>query len=254
MSRVKLLLTVLLQVVALQIVVGTAAAQAQEFRSGPEQVHLLELYTSEGCSSCPPADRWLAAKTQAPELWIEFVPVAFHVDYWDYIGWEDRFASAQYSQRQRQYAREYSEPTVYTPGVRYGGYEWRAWRGATRPTLQAESVGELKLSADENGKVQASFAPSATIEGDYRLNLAVLGMDLQTAVKRGENRGKQLEHQFVVLALSSSDATLSKDGVVRWQGALPKHDIAAQQYALAAWVSSTESLRPIQALGGELPQ
>ena len=88
---------------------------AQVFESSEKPTALVELYTSEGCSSCPPADRWLSSLKDDEGLWKEFVPLAFHVDYWDYIGWEDRFADKQYSQRQRRYAHEFSEPTVYTP-------------------------------------------------------------------------------------------------------------------------------------------
>ncbi len=76
-----------------------------QFTSPETRVTLLELYTSEGCSSCPPADRWLSGLRDDPRLWREVVPVAFHVDYWDAIGWPDRFASAAHSERQRTYAR-----------------------------------------------------------------------------------------------------------------------------------------------------
>ncbi len=70
-----------------------ASADTLHLASGDTRVNLLELYTSEGCSSCPPADRWLSGLRQDPRLWRQLVPVAFHVDYWDGIGWPDRFAS-----------------------------------------------------------------------------------------------------------------------------------------------------------------
>lgn len=106
---------------------ATTYAGDYRFSSGEKQTALLELYTSEGCSSCPPADRWLSSLKSKEGLWEEFIPIALHVDYWDYIGWQDRFASKQYSQRQRQYAREQSLKTVYTPGFVYNGKEWRNW-------------------------------------------------------------------------------------------------------------------------------
>lgn len=96
--------------------------------SPPERVALLELYTSEGCSSCPPADRWLSELKTNNELWTRVVPVAFHVDYWDYLGWPDRFAAASFSNRQREYALQGAVSTVYTPGLIYNGSEWRDWR------------------------------------------------------------------------------------------------------------------------------
>ena len=76
------------------------AAGTLSAKSPAEQVGLLELYTSEGCSSCPPADRWLSKLKGEPKLWRNIIPLAFHVDYWDYIGWEDRFASPAYTARQ----------------------------------------------------------------------------------------------------------------------------------------------------------
>src|SRR5881394_2772067 len=85
-----------------------AAVNAQHtsftFQSSGEQVALLELYTSEGCSSCPPAETWLSRLKESPKLWKDFVPVAFHVDYWDYLGWKDPFAAKVYTERQHEYA------------------------------------------------------------------------------------------------------------------------------------------------------
>ena len=96
-------------------------AENLSYESSAKRTELLELYTSEGCSSCPPADRWLSKLLQDQALWTAFIPVAFHVDYWDYIGWKDRFARSTYSQRQRRYAREQSLRTVYTPGFILNG-------------------------------------------------------------------------------------------------------------------------------------
>ncbi|MCB1738986.1 MAG: DUF1223 domain-containing protein, partial [Gammaproteobacteria bacterium] len=114
---------------------GSAQPQSIHVNSGPRQVALLELFTSEGCSSCPPADRWLSGLIDDPRLWRELVPVAFHVDYWDYLGWPDRFASREFSRRQRDHARSGGLSQVYTPGVVLNGAEWRGWhRGRPLPT------------------------------------------------------------------------------------------------------------------------
>ena len=98
--------------------------------SPPTQVDLIELYTSEGCSSCPPADRWVSSLQDEPGLWRDFIPLAFHVDYWDYIGWVDRFASPAFTARQYRYAAQQSMRTVYTPGFFNNGKEWR-WRSSS---------------------------------------------------------------------------------------------------------------------------
>lgn len=226
---------------------------AQQFSSGEKQVPLIELYTSEGCSSCPPADRWMSKLTAHEDLWSGFVPLALHVDYWDYIGWKDPFASREYSQRQRQIAAENKERTVYTPGVRKAGDEWRSWRLWGKPTLDdAPLVGDLNLDINDSGQFRASFKQPETTarlnESGLQLNVAVLGLGLSTEVKRGENSGKTLEHDFVVLGLSRFSSAEKRN----WTGTIVKPEINAQRYALAAWLSEKGRTRPIQSTGGYL--
>lgn len=97
----------LLKYSSASILIGTAllagTVSAKEFSSGVQATDVLELYTSEGCSSCPRADRWLSSLVDKQGVFKDFVPMAFHVDYWDYIGWKDRFANAEFSQRQRRH-------------------------------------------------------------------------------------------------------------------------------------------------------
>jgi len=221
---------------------------AQEFSSSEEQVPLIELYTSEGCSSCPPADKWMSTLKAHESLWSGFVPVALHVDYWDYIGWKDPFASREYSQRQRQIAAENNERTVYTPGVRKAGEEWRTWRLWGAPTDDdAPVVGKLEVSVDQEGGFNARF-DSKAVGDDLQLNMAVLGLGLSTDVKRGENRGKTLDHDFVVLSLSRFSSAQSNS----WSGLIEQPSIEASQYAIAAWVSKKGHTKPVQATGGYL--
>ena len=92
------------------------AASAADFTSRVEQVPVVELFTSQGCSSCPPADARLGKLKDHPGLWKEFVPLAFHVDYWDYIGWKDRFAETRNGSRQRAYRDSGRVRSIYTPG------------------------------------------------------------------------------------------------------------------------------------------
>lgn len=223
-------------------------ALAQQFTSSEEQVPLIELYTSEGCSSCPPADKWMSTLKAHESLWSGFVPVALHVDYWDYIGWDDPFASREYSQRQRQIAAEYQERTVYTPGVRKAGEEWRSWRLWGAPTDDdAPVVGKLEVSVDQAGKFNATF-DSKALSDDLQLNVAVLGLGLSTEVKRGENSGKTLDHDFVVLGLSRFSSAQANT----WSGSIEQPETDASQYAIAAWVSEKGRTTPVQATGGYL--
>src|ERR1035437_6145664 len=102
-----------------------SAAEPARFTSGPAHVALVELYTSEGCSSCLPAERWLAARRDDPGLWRDFVPVAFHVDYWNQLGWPDRFSTSEFTQRQYAIAAGWTSNSVYTPCFVRDGAEWR---------------------------------------------------------------------------------------------------------------------------------
>ena len=125
---------------------GVATAEDLEFSSGSERATILELYTSEGCSSCPPADRWLSQLKSDPGLWRDVIPLAFHVDYWDYIGWKDEFAREEYSARQRRYAWEGNANSVYTPGMFRNGTEWRGWWRGELPVAAKEPAGRLSVA------------------------------------------------------------------------------------------------------------
>ena len=235
------------------LVVGLAPAVAQsvQLESPGPRVSLLELYTSEGCSSCPPADRWISTLRDDPRLWREVVPVAFHVDYWDYIGWNDRFASSIYSDRQREYALRRHVSTVYTPGFVLAGKEWRSW--FVRPTLRLdtrEHAGRLRLSVDgQQGAIE--FTPPATASAQLEAHVAILGFDLQTHVKAGENHGRTLEHDFVVLGYRSVETTRQASAHVA-SFPLPSPKVASQRRAIAAWMGAPGDPRPIQAVGGWL--
>ncbi|MEP4485804.1 MAG: DUF1223 domain-containing protein [Halioglobus sp.] len=243
----------ILAVVALASLLFATIAPAQEqlrFSSGSAQATLLELYTSEGCSSCPPADRWYSTLLAHPRLWQSVVPVSFHVDYWNHLGWDDRFSKAEFSSRQRQYKREGNLKGVYTPGVVAAGHEWRNWRTAQLkiPTT-GEVVGVLSLDVSGAAFSAAFQSPSVPADASLTLNVAILGFGLQSPIKAGENRGKLLEHDFVVLGYQQY---VSQAG--QWQGEMPVAPLRsdASRVALAAWVSSDSRQQPLQALGGWL--
>lgn len=237
---------------ALALALSAASAFADvRLQSTDEKVSLLELFTSEGCNTCPPADIWLSGLKQDPRLWREVVPVAFHVDYWDYIGWPDRFASRDYSQRQRDHARNWGTGRVYTPGLVLDGEEWRGW--FSDPTLelaQARAVGSLQVDV-VGDRVTARFDPATRLPEEIELYVAVLGFDLSTQVKAGENRGRKLHHDFVVLGHGSIVLQLRGDSY-HAQLRLPETSAEAPRKALAAWVSERGDPRPLQALGGWL--
>lgn len=233
----------------------TATLQAEVIISSPDtRVSLLELYTSEGCSSCPPADEWVSKLKTHPELWKSLIPVAFHVDYWNYIGWEDRFSSPEYSSRQRRYAKSKNLKTVYTPGFLLNGQEWRSFFGLRKLSTESdEQVGKLKLKINDTDISVAYLPKQATANSDYVLNIAVLGFDIKTDVKSGENRNRELKHDFTVLGYKTIPLYKNDTGYAVMTE-LPDIIETAPRMAVSAWVNKENNLTPIQAAGGWLEQ
>ncbi len=230
---------------------GAAAAEATvRLSSAGNNVALVELFTSEGCSSCPPADRWLSGLKENARLWKDYVPVAFHVDYWDYIGWRDRFASATYSNRQRQYAREGGVSTVYTPGMFQNGREWRGWYRGELPGSDAASAGALNV-AITGDEVSVGYKAESHHDAKLIVHVAILGMGLESRVSAGENVGRTLKHDFVVLGLASTPLS-SAGNRYSAELELPQAGSPASRLAVAAWVSTADRQAPIQAVGGLL--
>jgi hypothetical protein len=194
-TAVSILLAASLQAVAEP---GLYQASSPDHRTA-----MLELYTSEGCSSCPPADQWIAGLKENDSV----VPLAFHVTYWDYIGWKDRFADERYDDRQRDIGRYNSSRTVYTPQFVLNGKDYRSYsrfsQDIGKVTNQPAPV-DLKVSASL-GLVQADVKLSANIEHspvkDIALYLAVYENNLASQVSDGENAGVKLHHDFVVRQL-----------------------------------------------------
>ena len=228
---------------------------AKEFTSKAEATDVLELYTSEGCSSCPPAERWLSTFKGKPEVFKDVIPMAFHVDYWDYIGWKDRFAKNEYSQRQRNYVVKGLSSQSYTPQLVANSTEWQRWhRGERQWKNNTKNVGVLSAKvSDDSARVLVKFNPRSTsiaASGSYVLNVAVLGMGLSTEVKAGENHGELLKHDFVVLNHSKQTVSSSPS---QWQVAMPSIPQAGQQQnAVAVWLSQPSNQQVIQAAGGYL--
>ncbi len=233
----------------LLIVAGATEMEGKEvtFESGRTRAHLLELFTSEGCSSCPPADAWFSKLKDEPGLWRDFVPIAFHVTYWDHLGWRDPFASKLWTARQHAYAARWKSSSVYTPGFVLNG---REWRDRAVPAGGKEDAGVLKITVADNDVVKASFAGTEAGSPRHELHVARLGFDLNTNVKAGENRGRKLLHDFVVLSLATTP--LKAEGTeLRVPPAMAKTP-AGSRAAIAAWVTKAGDLEPLQAVGGWL--
>lgn len=189
----------------LVLLLGSVSVHAAEcsIKSGMQQVALLELYTSEGCSSCPPADQWSGNLEQRGFGTDKVIPIALHVDYWDYIGWKDRFANPAYTSRQHSQASLNRSGFVYTPQVMLNGRDYRGWSNTrtfandiaaiNRNTPRAEI--ELKTGM-ENGLLSVNL--SARGPAKSAVYLALVEDGLSSDVKAGENNGAKLHHDHVV--------------------------------------------------------
>jgi hypothetical protein len=221
------------------------------FQSPVTQTALLELYTSEGCSSCPPAEAQLSRWKTSPWLWKNFVPVAFHVDYWDYLGWRDPWATAQFSDRQRAYAQQWRSDTVYTPGFVLNGREFRDWGRKEIPPPSDTTIGVLTATSTDLSHWQISFVPANSSGGEYEVHSAILASGLSSDVKAGENRGRRLNHDFVALTLATERLVRYGDSL---QGEIQFQSIPQSpgKLALAVWITRSGRLEPLQATGGRL--
>ena len=217
---------------------------------------LVELYTSEGCSSCPPAEAWLGKLVASPQLWTEIVPVAFHVDYWDNLGWTDRFASPAWTARQRAYAANWGNDSVYTPGVVLDGREWRQWAshaaGEWPPAAEkAADPGQLSIIVHDGKTAVVTYRTIDRPAAAREVSVALLGCDLTSSVKAGENRGQSLRHDFVALACVRQKLSSDKpEGSATFP--LPTPPAEAGRLALAAWVEEPGRAGIEQATGGWL--
>jgi len=176
--------------------------------SNGQQTAVVELYTSEGCSSCPSADKWLAALVEVPEDELDVLALAFHVDYWDYLGWKDRFGSPDYTSRQRYLGRANSQRTIYTPEFFVDGVEARGTRKVLdkiRTANKQEAAIQLKLSISKTSDSLQIELMSVTPEASEQPLLHryfVYENELMSNVTRGENSGERLFHQQVVRYMS----------------------------------------------------
>ncbi len=239
-------------VVAISLPVATAADSPPgtcKASSPATLTRVVELYTSEGCNSCPQADRWLSRMTPEVDARSNAVALAFHVDYWDRLGWKDRFASPAYTARQSQQQASNGAKFSYTPQVVLDGKDHKDWIN-TRLPLSAAAPAQAHISLTREGnQFSANVAPVAGGPTRLAAYWAVTELNHVTSVKAGENEGVTLKHDFVVREYKPVSA---------WSGKLdspttlsftpstasdPKH---ARQVNLV--VVDADTGRPVQAL------
>lgn len=210
-------------------------------RSGERIVPVVELYTSEGCSSCPPADRWLSTLKRDPGL----VALSFHVDYWDRLGWRDRFASPAFTQRQVEQRAVNGARYSYTPQVVVQGVDTRDWRALPLPArIEGRPVVDIALAGDAAGVVaQVGTRPGAPAR--LAAYWAVTEDAHRSAVTAGENAGEQLGHDDVVRELLPVPAW-SGPATLKFTPARPADP--AHPRAIKLVVIDAATGRPLQAV------
>jgi hypothetical protein len=186
-----------------------AAPAACKGASGARTAALVELYTSEGCSSCPPADRWLSGLAERGYAPSRVVPLSLHVDYWDYIGWKDPYGKREFSLRQRKLTQLQRMALVYTPQVMLQGRDFQAW-GSSEFEQEVAKINArparariaLEIRALHDGVLEAQADAQLldpAQQADAALYLATYENRLSSKVSAGENNGSVLRHDYVVL-------------------------------------------------------
>lgn len=236
-----------------------AAGAACAARSGERTVALVELYTSEGCSSCPPADRWLAATFADAAASARAIPLAFHVDYWDRLGWKDRFATAAYTERQYAEMRANGERFVYTPQVLVQGRDHPGWHAlslgaggavAAANARPARAGIALEVSPQPGGGLSVKARVQVAAAADRRgatTYVALVESGLASEVKAGENAGARLVHDHVVRNFRAG-AAVDASGAAATDVVLPWPDEAGSAATVVAFVQNPGTGEVLQAL------
>ena len=168
--------------------------------SGATITPVVELYTSEGCSSCPPADKW-ASSLKASAASGGVVVQAFHVGYWDYIGWVDRFASPAYTQRQRDIAAKNNLRSIYTPQAVLDGKDWPRWGSKPEGKDPARASIALKQLGADQFEASVTAVPALQAASSWSAYWTITEHGHNSKVSSGENKGEFLKHDFVVRQL-----------------------------------------------------
>jgi hypothetical protein len=217
--------------------------------SGTSNVALLELYSSESCSSCPPADQWISTFVSHKDLWSRFVPVVFHVDYWNHLDWKDELSSSDMTARQVAISKTWTQPAVYTPAVILGGVEWRGWRESKLERLLVSDNSRLALEIVQDPAGLFRVRVSGQTPGvRYIVHIAKLGMGMSSRITDGENSGKILSHSFVVLDWQNQNLETASITPVKFS--TDKHRL--EKYAVIAWIEEVGRPIALQATGAFL--
>jgi hypothetical protein len=209
---------------------------------------VVELYTSEGCSSCPPAERWLGRLAARDDV----IALAFHVDYWDGLGWKDRFARPQFTQRQDASRRTSGARFAYTPQVIVDGRDTPGWSALAPAALAGRGDAPVALAlARDGGTLRLEVAPAAGAPAHVEGFVAVVDSGFTTPVGAGENRGATLREDAVVRELLPWTAEGPAQLAFTTAAAAPEAGATRRWVAVA---TDPATGRPLQALALACPR
>jgi hypothetical protein len=222
------------------------------FESGTQQVHLLELFTSESCAECPAAEAELATVRNDPAIWKHFVPVTWHVKELGKAS-HDPFARELFTQRQLTYVDIWHVPSVYTPVFVLDGSPTskKEWLPSVQ-MLGPETVGTLTADNTADGRVHVTFKSVGHNARGWKAWVALVGRETESQVKSDDNSGKTQRHYFVVLDLNVS--TMRRiEGAFAVDLPIGQASAPASGHSIAIWVSpGGDAQVPVQATGGPL--
>jgi len=187
-----------IQSIAVMLIAGLSSLATPQAQAG-EQVIVVELFTSQGCSSCPPADALLGELAEMEGV----LPLALHVDYWDYIGWKDNFAAPEYTARQKRYAHAAGKRMIYTPQIVIAGEAHVVGnrKNEVMDALYAQMERDAAVTLDmtrSGNAVTISLAAVDTVSGDMMINLVRYKVSETVEIGRGENAGKTITYHHIV--------------------------------------------------------
>ena len=238
------------------VVASAARSQPGKPRvpDGKPRTVVMELFTSQGCSSCPPADELLSRLGREQISGARVIPLAFHVDYWNSLGWTDPFSSSLWSARQNDYAHALHSDQLYTPQLVVNGTAQMVGSDERRVRQQIESdlshgdqgavrfdrvaIDGSAIRADLRGRVEHSLAGHAT-----RVIVALYENNTATAVPRGENSGRRLANDYIVRSLVSAFPLTTTDADVSGSVTIPvRPEWKKANLGLAAFIQDSQSL------------
>lgn len=223
--------------------------------SGPVQKTMVQLFTSDASSNCNPALRWISNLKESGALWTQFVPIALHVRQWDGAGYKDAFSKKEFDEILNFYQKRWRTSKVYPPTVAVNGEEWSGWaRGQTVPVEVNRKTGILRIDGTKRESYyEAVYQPDSSLSGEtFTLHGALVGFGLKSKPADGKNRGKSLEHDFIVLQYKAAHFTFSYDVLTAgFELAKPK-GIRIPKLAVIFWVTKRSDALPLQSAGSYL--